>query len=299
MSLRETCEWFEPRSLEEALLWQASEATRGLPLAGGSDLMVQWEAGVRPLPRRVLNIKHLPELRGIALRENRLVIGAGETHAALRRSDLAQKWAPSLADAAATVGGRQIQALGTIGGSIGNASPAGDLAPSLLVADAEVVVRSVRGERVLPMRSFLLGYRKLDLAPDELIVAFRLVPMPEGAREGWHKIGPRAAQAISKVMGSFRGRVESGRIASFAVALGSVAPTALRLAGVEQWIAGKALVEETIAEAESRAASEVKPIADIRSTAEYRKWVSGRLVRGFLEQLAGLCDHPNQAPTQR
>lgn len=287
MSALEQTEMLQPRSLDEALRWQADEHTRGVPLAGGSDLMVQWEAGVRPVPARVLSIKHLRELRGISEVGDQLVIGAGETHAALRRSALVQQAAPALAEAAATVGGAQIQALGTLGGSIGNASPAGDLAPSLLVAEAEVVVRSVRGERVIPLRRFLVGYRKLDLAPDELIVHFRLTRLPAGAREGWRKLGPRAAQAISKVMGSFRGHLTAGRVVYFSVALGSVGPTAVRLPELEQWLAGRTLDTDTLAEAEQRASAEVKPIADIRSTAEYRQWVSGRLVRGFLEQLAG------------
>lgn len=286
MSTLEQSQLLMPRTLEEALRWQGDEKTRGLPLAGGSDLMVQWEAGVRPVPSRVLSIKNLRELRGLAETETQLVIGAGETHAALRRSPLVQQFAPSLAEAAATVGGAQIQALGTIGGSIGNASPAGDLAPSLLVAEADVVVRSVRGERVIPLRAFLVGYRKLDLEPDELIVQFRLAKLPAGGREGWRKLGPRAAQAISKVMGSYRGQLVAGRVKSFAVSLGSVAPTAVRLTALEQWVAGRTLDADTLLEAERRAADEVKPIADIRSTAEYRKWVSGRLVRGFLEQLA-------------
>lgn len=283
----EKTDMLQPRSLDEAMRWQADEKTRGLPLAGGSDLMVQWEAGVRPVPARVLNIKGLRELRGIAEAGDRLVIGAGETHAALRRSALVQQFTPSLAEAAATVGGAQIQALGTVGGSLGNASPAGDLAPSLLVADAEVVVRSVRGERVLPLRKFMVGYRKLDLAADELIVQVRLAKLPPGARETWRKLGPRAAQAISKVMGSYRGRLQQGRVDSFAVALGSVAPTAVRLPALEEWVRGRTLDAATLAEAETRASGEVTPIADIRSTAEYRKWVSGRLVRGFLEHLAG------------
>lgn len=287
MNTLEQTEMLEPGTLAEALRLQADESTRGLPLAGGTDLMVQWEAGVRPPPARVLNIKNLPELRELRVVNSLLLIGAGVTHALLRRSPLVQRHAPSLAEAASEIGGAQIQALGTIGGSIGNASPAGDLAPSLLVADAEAEVASVRGSRRVALAKFLIGYRKLDLQPDELIVRFFIPVLPDGAREGWRKLGPRAAQAISKVMGSYRGRVENGRIASFAVALGSVAPTAVRLPGVEQWVAGRAIDESTLREAEQRASAEVKPIADIRSTAEYRKWVSGRIVRHFLEQLNG------------
>lgn len=282
----ENAEFLVPKSLDEALRWLADEKTRGTLLAGGTDLMVQWEAGARPPPARAISIKGLPELQGIVARATLLEIGAGVTHAALRRSDAVAAYAPSLGEAAATVGGAQIQALGTIGGSIGNASPAGDLAPSLLVADASVVVASARGERTVAITKFLLGYRKIDLRPDEIIVRFLVPKTKPGEREAWRKIGPRAAQAISKVMGSFRGRAAEGVVKSFAVALGSVAPTAVRLPALEAWVVGKALDNATLQEVEKRAADEVKPIADIRSTAEYRKWVSGRLVRGFLEQLA-------------
>jgi len=280
--------FLEPATLAEALRFQADEATRGLPLAGGTDLMVQWEAGVRMAPSRVLNLKGLAELHGLSVAGGSLVIGAGVTHAMLRRSPLVRQHAPSLAEAAATVGGAQIQALGTIGGSIGNASPAGDLAPSLLVAHADVEVASVRGARRLALSKFLVGYRKLDLAPDELILRFHVPVLPAGASETWRKLGPRAAQAISKVMGSYRGRVENGHIADFAVALGSVAPTAIRLPQTEAWLRGRALNADTLDGAEQRASAEVTPIADIRPTAEYRRWVSGRLVRGFLEHLASL-----------
>lgn len=286
MSNLDDTEFLEPATLAEALRFMADESTRAVPLAGGTDLMVQWEAGVRPPPSRVLNLKSLPELAELRAEGDTLIIGAGITHAALRRSPLVRKHAPALADAAATVGGAQIQALGTIGGSIGNASPAGDMAPSLLVANARAEVASIRGSRTIPLTQFLVGYRKLDLAADELIIRFHLDALPAGYCEGWRKLGPRAAQAISKVMGSYRGKQEGGKVASFAVALGSVAPTAICLREVEQWVVGRKLNADTLREAEERASAEVKPIADIRSTAEYRQWVSGRLVRGFLEHLA-------------
>lgn len=282
----EDAELLMPGSLDEALRLVADEATRGTLLAGGTDLMVQWEAGVRPAPPRVISVKSVRELRAISERPDCVEVGAAVTHWEIRTSGAVRKAAPSLSDACATVGGAQIQQLGTIGGSIANASPAGDIAPSLLVADATVVVASVRGERELPLVSFLKGYRMIDLAPDELIVRFRVPRIPEGGREAWRKLGPRAAQAISKVMGSYRGRLAKGVVESFAVALGSVAPTAVRLPAVEAFVRGKTLTRETVAEAGWIASKSIEPISDIRSTADYRRWVSGRIVEGFLEDLA-------------
>jgi len=286
MNAIEDIEFVSPASLAEALRLLADEKTRGVLVAGCTDLMVQWESAVRPVPARVISIKSLKELAGIRDTGTAIEIGSGVTHAELRSSPLVAKHLPSLAEAAATVGGMQIQAMGTIGGSVANASPAGDLAPSLLVAGGHVVVASAAGERTIDVAKFFLGYRKIDLRADEMMVRFALNKLPAGYREGFQKLGPRASQAISKVMGSYRGCVEGGRVREFRVALGSVAPTAIRLASVEEWAVGKMVDAATLDEVERRAADAVQPIADIRSTAEYRKWVSGRLVRGFLQSVA-------------
>lgn len=275
-----------PDTLAEALALMADPATRGTPLAGGTDMMVQWESGARPPPARAIDVKNLPELQRLEEVGDRVRIGAAVTHATLRRSPLIQRCVPALAEAAATVGGGQIQAMGTLAGSIANASPAGDLAPPLLASDATITVASTRGERTLPLAAFVLGYRKIDLAVDELIIRFEVPSRRDDEREKFRKLGPRAAQAISKIMGSYRGALAGGVVTRFAVALGSVAPTAIRLPAVETFVTGRPLDAATIGEAEQIAATSVQPITDIRSTAEYRTWVTGRLVRYFLEDLA-------------
>lgn len=282
----EDIECLFPGTLKEALKLLADERTRGRPLAGGTDLMVQWSSGVLPLADCAVSVLDLPELKGIREAGGDLEIGAAVTHAELRDSILVQQVLPSLAAAAATIGGAQIQARGTIAGNVVNASPAGDLAPSLLVTGGTVVVASLNGERQVPLEKFFLAYRKVDLRPEELVVRFILPGLPAAGREFFRKLGPRAAQAISKVMGSCRAVVEKGTVRSFAVALGSVAPVPIRLYEVEQWIAGRMLDEATIGEAERRASELVRPIDDIRSTAEYRTWAAGRIVRGFLEDLS-------------
>lgn len=279
-----------PDTLAAVLDIQADPSRRGRLLAGGTDLMVQWEAGVTPLPARVVSVKHLSELRRIEETPQAVLIGAAVTHKQLRESPLINQFLPSLAEAAATVGGEQIQVMGTIGGSVANASPAGDLAPSLMVAEGNVVLASVRGERRVPVTSFWTGYRRIDCEPDELIVRFELNKMPTGYREGWRKLGPRRAQAISKVMGSFRGHLDNGVITDFKVAVGSVAPTCVRLRELEQWLVGKKCEAATFIEAETRARESVNPIDDIRSTAAYRRWVTGRMIRGFLETWPSACD---------
>ena len=191
---------------------------------------------------------------------------------------------PALIAAAATVGAAQIPARGTLGGNAANASPAGDTAPALLVTGGSVLLASLSGTREVPLAKFWTGYRQIEARPDEIIVAFRL-PKRGKAQERFRKIGTRRAQAISKVMAASRILVEQGVIRSAAIALGSVAPTPVRLGEVEAFLVGKKLSPKLIDDAEQLAQATVKPIADIRSTAEYRRWASGRLVRDALENL--------------
>ena len=278
-----------PASLREALEVLADEKRRGRVLAGGTDLMVQWESGLQPPPERAVGILGVPELRGIREDGDTVVIGAATTHWQLHTSPLVRQCLPALAASAVTVGGVQIQSLGTIAGNVANASPAGDLAPALLVTGGRVVVASLAGEREVPLAGFFLGYRRIDLKPEELIVRFVLPKAPPGHREGFTKLGPRAAQAISKVMGAWRGKSSAGVVESFAVALGSMAPTAIRLTELEAWLPGRKVNKKLLDEVEAKVGSSLKPIDDIRSTAEYRSWVSGRLVRSFLEELVHVC----------
>lgn len=272
-----------PKTLAEALKLQASETTRGKLLSGGTDLMVQWASGV-PAPERATSLWNLPELCAIEIFDDTIEIGAGVTHAFLGDAKPIHRHLPALIAAAATVGAAQIQARGTLGGNAANASPAGDTAPALLVTGGSVLLASLSGVREVPLAKFWTDYRKIDARPDEIILAFRL-PKRGKAVERFRKIGARQAQAISKVMAASRILVQGGRIQSAAIALGSIAPTPVRLTEVEAFLAGKKLTPKLINEAEALAQATVKPIADIRSSAEYRRWASGRLVRDALENL--------------
>ena len=272
-----------PKTLREALLLQANEKTRGKLLAGGTDLMVQWASGV-PVPERATSVWNLPGLCEIEVRDDDILIGAGVTHAFLVDAKPIHRHLPALIAAAATVGAAQIQARGTLGGNAANASPAGDTAPALLVTGGSALLASLQGTREVPLDRFWTGYRQIDARADEIILAFRL-PKCGTAKERFRKIGTRKAQAISKVMAASRIRVKNSRIESAAIALGSVAPTPVRLTEVEAFLTGRNLTPALIDHAEKLAQSTVQPIADIRSSAEYRRWASGRLVRDALENL--------------
>ena len=265
-------ELLEPRTLAEALRMLRDEAGV-VPLAGATDLYVGLNFGTLE-PRRFVNLWGLAPLRRIALRGEILSIGALATYTAMIRSRAVLRRLPMLAQAAREVGGLQIQNRGTLGGNIANASPAGDTLPVLAAADAVVVLRSAAGERRVPFAGFYTGYRASLRRSDELITAVEVGPI-EGA-QWFRKVGTRAAQAISKVvMAAVRG-------AAPRIALGSVAPTVIRLPRTEHALAAGAGIEEAAA----IAGSEIQPVDDLRSTAEYRRRVVANLVRRFWSDTA-------------
>lgn len=260
-------ELLEPRTLAEALRMLRDEEGV-VPLAGATDLYVGLNFGTLET-RRFVNLWGLAPLRRIAMRGDLLSIGALATYTAMIRSRQVQRRVPMLAQAAREVGGMQIQNRGTLGGNIGNASPAGDTLPVLAAADATVVLRSASEERRVPFAAFYTGYRESVRRPDELITAVEIGPV-EGT-QWFRKVGTRAAQAISKVvMAAVRGPAPR-------VALGSVAPTVIRLSRTERALADGAGIDAAAAIAES----EIEPIDDLRSTAGYRRRVVSNLLRRF------------------
>jgi xanthine dehydrogenase small subunit len=259
-------ELLEPRSVGEAL--RMLERAPATPLAGATDLYVHLNAGTLE-PRRFLNLWGLDELRRIEVKRGLLSIGALATFSDCQRSALVRRRLPMLAAAAREVGGAQIQNRGTLGGNVANASPAGDALPVLAAAEALVVLRSADGARRLPFGSFYTGYRSTVMRPGELIVAFEIPPVP--GKQWFRKVGTRLAQAISKVV------IAAVRDARPRIALGSVGPTVMRAPRTEDALAAGASIEEARAVLEA----EIKPMDDLRSSADYRRRVAGNLLERF------------------
>jgi len=257
----------EPRSLGEALRLLRDEGPL-VPLAGCTDVYVGLHFGTVP-QQRFLDLQGLRALRGLRLRGDTLVIGALATYTEILRSPLVRRRLPILAEASRWVGSPQIQNRGTLGGNVANASPAGDTLPVLAVAEATVVLRSLDDERRVPFGSFYTGYRRTVMRPDELIVAIEVPPV-EG-RQWFRKVGTRAAQAISKVV------MAAVRAPRPRIALGSVAPTVVRVPRTEAVLAAGG----EVAEAQAVLAEEIQPIDDLRSTAAYRRRVSANLLAQF------------------
>jgi CO/xanthine dehydrogenase FAD-binding subunit len=274
-----------PGSLSEALALLSREPGVWQPFAGGTDLMVLLEAGKLP-HKRFLSMAKLDDLRGIEVNSDSVILGALTTYAEIRMHPVLQAEFPLLCAAARETGSIATQNRGTLGGNIVNASPAADSPPALLVYDAEIELISQRGVRWLPYHGFHTGYKKMQLAPDELLRAIRL---PRRAKEWWQyyrKVGTRKAQAISKVCFAGTAFVEHGTIRDLRIALGSVAPIVLRALKTEGALRGSGITPVVIARAKETLAHEIAPIDDIRSTGRYRLRVAQNLLEEFLSQLA-------------
>jgi xanthine dehydrogenase small subunit len=275
-----------PRDLAEAFALLA-ERDGWQPIAGGTDVMVQITGELAPAPERVLDLWRLDELRGIAIDHDELVLGALTTYTDIRRSEAIAEALPALVEAAATIGAAQIQNRGTLGGNIVNASPAGDTLPILLATGARIVLGSGRGEREVAATDFWTAYRKTVREPDELVVRVR-IPLPAGREVRFRKVGTRRAQAISKVVMALAWRSEGdGGWRDVRLALGSVADRPSRARRTEAVLDGAMPSIEVAERAASTLMDEIHPIDDVRSTAEYRRTVSGNVLRRLLRDEGG------------
>lgn len=283
MTLWET--YYTPTSVEETRQLLAEHGPRARLIAGGTDLLLELERGMREAPV-LIDISRVPGLDGIALDGDTLRLGPLVTHNRLAASSVVRERAFPLAQAAWRVGAPAIRNRGTLGGNLVTASPAGDTIPPLVALGATLVLRSARGERLVPIREFYQGVRQVDLAPDEMLTEIRVPVMAPGERGVFLKLSLRQALAVSVVNAAVVVRMERGVVTRARIALGSVAPTVIRACEAEGVLVGGPLTEERIAEAAALAAQVAVPIDDIRAGAEYRREMAHVLVRRALAALA-------------
>jgi OHCU decarboxylase len=274
-------ELFAPSNLRSVLSLLAQEPGTWRPIAGGTDLMVQYAAG-HLAARKLISIWNLPELRRIEILPGEIRVGAGCTYTDLIQNAVVNREFPLLTSAARWTGGVANQNRGTLGGNIVNASPAADSLPALLVYEAELILVSVRGQRRVNYENFHTGYRKTQCAADEVIQFICLPRRFSDYHAHTRKIGARNAQAISKVCLATLARVIGGVIEDIRMAVGSVAPIPFRLTETEKVLRGKKIDREQILLAKKTVAREIQPIDDIRSSARYRRAVTANLVAEFL-----------------
>ncbi|MEW5891219.1 MAG: xanthine dehydrogenase family protein subunit M, partial [Pseudomonadota bacterium] len=259
-------------------------------LAGGTDLMPQSHAGRVKFKPTLMNIRRIPELKGIALDGGWLRIGALATISELMAAELVRRHCPVLAEAGDHFASGQIRNAGTLGGNICNASPAGDTLVPLLVLDAQAeLVSKPNGSlrtRTLPLAQFFTGPGRTRREPNELLAAVRIPVPPPGSIARFYKFGTRPALDISAISIGLAGVLRDGRLSQVRVAFGAVAPTPLRGTATEKALEGKRLTPETIAAAALAARDEINPISDVRASAWYRKELVHNMTKRMLENVA-------------
>ncbi|CAI07265.1 FAD binding domain-containing protein [Aromatoleum aromaticum] len=281
-------QYLAPATLDEAVgILQQGEVTI---LAGGTDVMPQSKAGRLAIKRTLMNIRRIPELKGIALDNDAIRIGALTTITEILNDPLVKEYLPVLAEACDHFASDQIRNAGTLGGNIGNASPAGDTLVPLIVLDAEVELASKPNGSVttrrMPLAEFFTGPGKTKRAANELLTAVR-IPLPKpGHVARFFKFGTRPALDISAISIGIAGVIDNGVISQARVAFGAVAPTPIRAARTEEALEGRRLDEATIEAVASAARDEVNPIDDVRATAWYRKELIHNMTKRMLDHVA-------------
>jgi carbon-monoxide dehydrogenase medium subunit len=273
--------FYRPGNVREALRLLHGGKGRTRIVAGGTDVVAQADCSIRFL----IDITHAG-LSYIRHRSGACVIGATTTMAALESSPVIRALAGGiLAHAAATCGSVQIRNRATIGGNLANGSPAADTASPLLALDAEVVLADQRGRHKVPLAALYSGLRKILLGK-ALIVEVVIPAPPRGGRWSFQKLG-RTQTDISLVNAAAGLQLDShGRAKWARIALGAVAPAPMRAIAAENLLVGRKLDETLLEEVCEEVAREVRPITDVRASAEYRRAMSRVLTRRALEECA-------------
>ncbi|MCP5029687.1 MAG: 2Fe-2S iron-sulfur cluster binding domain-containing protein [Actinomycetia bacterium] len=275
-----------PTSLAGALDLLAEHGSRARPVAGGTDLLVELDRGVRPGVDVLIDLGRIPGLDEITISDDTIELGSLVTHHQVVASDGCRIGATPLAQACREVGSAQLRNRATVAGNIVTASPANDTISALLALDASVELTSATGSRVLGLDEFITGFRTTALRPAELVTAIRVPRLGATSRGVFVKLGLRRAQAISVVHMAIVIDLDGPVVSGARIALGSVAPTVVLAPRAADSLVGRPLDAEGIARAAQAAADDVSPIDDLRASARYRSDVLVTMVRRALGALS-------------
>ena len=278
----------KPVTIADAVTFR-SEHPDCLIVAGGTDLGVQLNKGHRPFGN-VLSLGGIAELAELTVTVDAVTAGATVTLSRLECAVVDRL--PGVAEMLAYFGGPTIKNAGTVGGNVGTGSPIGDTLPAWLVLDAEVELAGPNSSRRrVNLNDFYTGYRKTVMRPDELIVRLHVPLPPAGDVFKLYKVSKRKDLDISTFSAAVRVRIEGGTVADVRLAYGGVAATVVRLPRTEAALQGQPATEATFDAAADVASDEVKPISDVRGSADYRRRLAGNVLRRFyLEHLAPAAD---------
>ena len=263
--------YITPSSPQEVVEILANKANARI-VAGGTDLILEIERGIIPDDKTLIDVTRIPNLDRITLDEDGIIhLGAMVTHNHVAGSKLLRERAYPLVRACWEVGANQIRNRATVAGNLITASPANDTITPLMALGASVTLLSTQGERTISLDDFYLGVRKTVMRDDEMLVDISFPALTESQRGTFIKLGLRRAQAIAVINVGIVLDLGLSGVDSASITMGAVSPTIIHAREAEEYLVGKALNEETIAEAAKLAMAEAKPIGDIRGSAAYRK----------------------------
>jgi len=278
---KENTEYYFPSTIDQAIDIKNKFKNKARFIGGGTDLLLSMERESFK-PKALIDITHIPDLGEIKIDESTISIGASVTYSKILSNTVLCKKLPFLEKAIRSIGGIQVRNIATIIGNIANASPAGDTLPVLYVLKTKVHSCRVSSKKITPIKNFILGVRKIDLQPNELITHITFdIPNPNDLCI-FEKQGNRHAMAISTasiaILVSFLGE----RVKNIEIALGSVGPTVLLVDEIKNILIDRKLTVEKINEVSKLVSTKARPIDDVRGSANYRLLAIEGLVRRSL-----------------
>ena len=287
-------DYHAPTSLDEAIKLLSDGDGDVKIIAGGHSLLPLMKLRLAQ-PRALVDINKIQGLKGIRVEGDRVVIGALTTHAEVARSEELKRRLPILAECAEVIGDLQVRNVGTVGGSLAHADPAGDLPAVVLALEAEMVARGPNGERTIPAGEFFVGMLTSALEPNEILTEIR-IPIPAANTGGAYlKFDHPASHYALCGVAAVVTRGDGGTISDARVAVTGVGSVAYRATGVEEALRGKPANAETFAQAAERAADGQDPLDDLHASSEYRAHLARVFTRRALEKAA----QPGAAEAER
>lgn len=271
-----------PRSLDEALQLLKQHGDDAKLLAGGHSLLPAMKLRLAS-PRTLIDLGTVPGLTGVRLEGDKLMIGALTVHADVASSDVVGKYFPGLVDAASVIGDVQVRNRGTIGGSVAHADPAADFPVILTALNASFVLRSIGGNRTVPVDDFFTDYFTTAMAPGEILTEILLPLPPVHSGSAYHKLAHPASGYVVVSAGAMITRQQSGSCAAARIAIGGLGSGPIRAVASEKELHGKVLNPQSIAAAAAKAAEAADPDEDIYASAEYKRHMATVLARRAIE----------------
>jgi len=274
----QTTRYEAPGTIADALAVIAANPG-AMVLAGGTDLLVQYQAGMRT-PSAFVDVKRIPELMQIASGADNVTIGAAVPAVEICANPTIQAWWPGLVEGVHLIGSTQIQGRSSIGGNLCNASPAADSVCSLIAGQGVAVIAGPKGEREVPVEQFAVAPGRSVLGRDELLVAVRLPKPAPHTGDAYQRLIPRSEMDIAVASAAVSVTLDAtGVCVAARVAIGAVAPTARLVPDAAAALVGSRLEASALQQAAAAASAAAQPIDDKRGTVAYRRQVVGVLTR--------------------